>query len=151
MILFVDSENKVRAVNHTEDSTLTPLYVNENDTTYPFDGWSTAKICCYQVSVQDGIVTMMTPYVDSKMLDTIDMMGHQIDSVTPVTRTKTAYIDDTEVVFFDVPNGNYNVTFDKPRLRAVRISFSSSPYATRFHLQEILHTAGSRLSPSSDS
>ena len=114
MILFVDSENKVRAVNHTEDSTLTPLYVNENDTTYPFDGWSTAKICCYQVSVQDGIVTMMTPYVDSKMLDTIDMMGHQIDSVTPVTRTKTAYIDDTEVVFFDVPNGNYNVTFDKP-------------------------------------
>ena len=111
MILFVDSENKVRAVNHTEDDTLTPLYVDENNPLFPFEGWSTSLICCYEVTVQDGIVTMMTPYVDSKMLDTIDMMGHQIDSVTPITRTKTAYIDDTEVVFFDVPEGALVVSF----------------------------------------
>lgn len=79
MILYVDSKSKIRAVNSTNDDTLTPLYVDENNPEYPFTGWSTAKICCYKVTVVDGVVTMMTPYVDSKALDHIDEMGHEFD------------------------------------------------------------------------
>ena len=114
MILYVDSENKIRAVNSTSDTTLTPLYVDETNPEFPFTGWSTAKICCYKVTVVDGVITMMTPYVDSRMLEAVDNMGHMIDDITPYTETKTAYIDDTEIVFEDIPKGSYTVTFDNP-------------------------------------
>lgn len=33
----------------------------------------------------------------------------KIDEITPYTLTKTAYIDDTELVFTDVPDGNMSV------------------------------------------
>ena len=113
MILYVDNENKVRAVNSTTDTSLTPLYVDENADSFPFKGWSVAKICCYKVSVSDGIVTMMTPYVDSRLLESIDAMGHRVEGAMPYNVTKKAYIDDTEIVFDNVPNGAYNVSFNK--------------------------------------
>ena len=37
-----------------------------------------------------------------------------VADVTPTTFTKTAYIDDTEVVFTNVPSGNMTIFFDKP-------------------------------------
>ena len=82
MILYVDSENKVRAVNSTTDTSLTEL--NINDEYNPFNGWSKAKICCYKVSVSDGIVTMMTPYIDSRNLEMIDNLGKQVDTIQSV-------------------------------------------------------------------
>ena len=93
MILYVDSESKVRAVNSTTDNTLTPLYVDENNDSFPFKGWSTAKICCYKVNVADGVVTMMTPYVDSRNLEMIDTMGHQIDTTSDNTKITTETVD----------------------------------------------------------
>ena len=93
MILYVDSESKVRAVNSTADASLTPLYVDENNDSFPFKGWSTAKICCYKVNVADGVVTMMTPYVDSRSLDMIDNMGHQIDATNDNTKITTETVD----------------------------------------------------------
>ena len=56
---------------------------------------------------------MMTPYVDSRMLESIDAMGHSIESAMPYKVTKKAYIDDTEISFKDVPSGTYDVKFDK--------------------------------------
>lgn len=93
MILYVDSENKVRAVNSTTDYTLTPLYVDETNGEFPFKGWSTAKICCYMVNVSDGVVTMMTPYIDSRNLEMIDTMGHQIDTTSDNTKITTETVD----------------------------------------------------------
>lgn len=37
-----------------------------------------------------------------------------VKAITPTILTKTAYIDDTEVVFTDVPSGNMTIFFDKP-------------------------------------
>ena len=37
-----------------------------------------------------------------------------VADITPTILTKTAYLDDTEVVFTDVPAGNMTVYFDKP-------------------------------------
>lgn len=93
MILYVDSESKVRAVNSTTDTSLTPLYVDENNDSFPFKGWSTAKICCYKVNVADGVVTMMTPYIDSRNLEMIDAMGHQIDTTSDNTKITTETVD----------------------------------------------------------
>lgn len=105
MILYVDSENKIKAVDKTTDESLTSLYVDENNESFPFKGWSTARICCYRVTVENGVITMKTPYVDSKMLDSIDAVGHQVDSISPWTKTLTASKRDTEVQFDEVPDG----------------------------------------------
>jgi len=112
MILYVDSENKIRAVNTTTDASLKALYVDETNLMFPFKGWSTAKICCYMVEVSDGVVTMMTPYVDSRCLEFVDQMGHSIDNVTPYKETKKGYYGEKEKTFYNVPSGNITVFLD---------------------------------------
>ena len=77
MILYVNNKNEIKDVNTTSDPSLIALEVN--DETNPFEGWSIAKICCYQVNVEDGIVTMMTPYIDSRIIEHIDQLGKESD------------------------------------------------------------------------
>jgi hypothetical protein len=105
MILFVNENNEIKDVNITSNKSLIPLYVNENNDMFPFKGWSIAKICCYKVNVQDGIITMMTPYVDSRMLEHIDQLGKEIEVVTPYEAKTTASVKETEVTFIGVPEG----------------------------------------------
>lgn len=93
MILYVDNESKVRAVNNTDNAKLTPLYVDETAEMFPFKGWSTARICCYKVTVVNAEITMWTPYIDSQNLEMIDTMGHQIDA-----KASTSAISDTETI-----------------------------------------------------
>ena len=64
--------------------------------------------------MQDGKVIMMTPYVDSRLIEHIDQLGKQTEAITPWTASKTAYIDDTSVSFENVPNGNMSVYMDTP-------------------------------------
>lgn len=80
MILFVNQNNEIKDVNVTADPTLIPLEVNDDEMN-PFANWSVAKICCYKVSVSEGVVTMMTPYVDSRLIEHIDQLGKQGDSL----------------------------------------------------------------------
>lgn len=122
MIVFVDSEFKIRAVEKTNDESLTPLYIKDEDN--PFNGWSKAKICCYKVSVQNGIVTMMTPYVDSRLIDQIDMMGHQVEDQAPFEAIEKASMGDSEIVFTGVPEGV--VTIDARDLEGNNIAFHAS-------------------------
>ena len=79
MIVYVNENYEIKDVGTTEDETLTPLEILHNN---PFEGWSVAKICCYKVNVKDGFVIMMTPYVDSKLLDHIDQLGKQGETNT---------------------------------------------------------------------
>lgn len=80
MIVFVDNENRIKAVNTTSDSSLTALEIN--DDANPFNGWSTAKICCYKVAVLNGFVIMMTPYIDSRSIEAFNTTGKQVDANT---------------------------------------------------------------------
>ena len=77
MILYVNNRNEVKDVNITSDPSLIALEID--DETSPFQGWSVAKICCYQVSVSNGMVTMFTPYVDSRLIEHIDQLGKEND------------------------------------------------------------------------
>lgn len=43
--------------------------------------------------------------------ETLNVLSHQVSEITPYTDTKTAYIDDTEVVFNGVPDGALLVSF----------------------------------------
>lgn len=79
MYISVNSKNEIKEVGVTADPNLTALYVDENSEAYPFNGWSKAKICCYKVNVSDGIVTMLVPYVDSRLIDHIDQLGKETE------------------------------------------------------------------------
>ena len=105
MKIYVNERNEIHEVNTCSDPSLIELEVTDGK----FDGWSEAKICCYKVTVNEGKVTMATPYVDSRLIEHIDQLGKQTEAITPWTASKTAYIDDTEVTFTDVPLGNVSV------------------------------------------
>lgn len=75
MIVFTDQEGCIKDVNTTSDTSLIEVRINDEEN--PFKNWSIAKICCYRVTVQDGIVTMMTPYVDSRLIEHIDELGKE--------------------------------------------------------------------------
>lgn len=105
MLIFVNDRGEIHDVNTTKDPKLTPIEVTDGS----LDDMSEALICCYRVKVEDGVVTMRTPYVPSIVLESIDRLGKQTEAITPWTASKTAYVDDTEVTFTDVPWGNTSV------------------------------------------
>lgn len=61
----------------------------------------------------DSLVTTIN---NTKFYTDADIAGvrQSVSDVTPYTNTKTAYIDDTEVVFTNVPEGNLTIYFNKP-------------------------------------
>ena len=73
MVVYVNDRNEICAVESTDNVNLTPLTINDEGN--PFANWSAAKICCYKVNVSDGMVTMMTPYVDSRLIPHYDGLG----------------------------------------------------------------------------
>lgn len=80
MIIFCNSKNEIKAVGSTTDSALTRHEID--DECNPFNGMSEAKICCYKATVIGGRVNMMTPYVDSKLLEHIDQLGSDSEENT---------------------------------------------------------------------
>ena len=77
MYLSVNEYNEVKKVGIDEN--LTVLFVDETREDFPFRGMSEARICCYRINVKDGIIMMMTPYMDSISLDVIDQLGQSTD------------------------------------------------------------------------
>ena len=121
MIVFVDSEGRIKAVGKTTDNTLTPLEILDNEEANPFLTWSKAKICCYKVTVTDGRVTMYTPYVDNRIIDQIDFIGHEAEDNAPYEDIQSASFGDTQVIFEDVPQGV--ITVDARDLEGNNLSF----------------------------
>lgn len=105
MILFVNDKQEIHDVGSTTDKTLSPLYVDEERVNFPFKGWSVAKICCYKVTVSEGVVTMITPYVDSNSISQFDQLGRQVEAVAPYEAHESVSAGETEVVFLNVPEG----------------------------------------------
>ena len=87
MYISVNEYNEIKEVGISTNPLLTSLYINDDES--PFKGWSEAKICCYKVNVNDkGLITMMTPYIDSRLIDHFDQVGQS-------TETNASDISDT--------------------------------------------------------
>lgn len=97
MILYVNQNGEIKDVNVTSDESLIPLTID--DETSPFKDWSVAKICCYKVTVTGGQVTMMTPYVDSRLIEHIDKLGngHELNE-SDITDTRGAIMELYEMI-----------------------------------------------------
>lgn len=92
MILYVNNKNEIKDVNVTTDNTLIPLEIT--DEWNPFLNWPVAKICCYRVTVSNGIVTMMTPYVDTRLMEHIAKLGSKDEMIeADVTDTQLALVE----------------------------------------------------------
>ena len=112
MIIFVNERNEIKDVNITKDTSLRPYEIADSDLN-PFANWSAAKICCYKVALTpekvDGaetgkyIITMMTPYIDSRIIEHIEQLGNQNETNTAaVLETQDALCEvsaDTEEKF----------------------------------------------------
>ena len=107
MILYCDSNGNKYDVdkNTTGDETLIPIEVNDEDN--PFDGWSKAKICCYRCQVVDGRICMMTPRVDSRLIDYMDTLGKQNEALQNIVSENDAAIIELAdmVAGMEVQNG----------------------------------------------
>lgn len=105
MTIYCNSEGVIYDVgeNTTGDNTLIRYEVDDKDN--PFATWKKGKILCYKVRVQDNHIVMMTPAVDSRLI-------RNFENTQAYKFTKTAYINDTEITFYDVPQGNVTVFID---------------------------------------
>ena len=84
MILYVNSKGEVKAVNDTDNSTLTALPISDNSDN-PFINWPVAKICCYRVGV---IPEMVTEVVGTEDRTYTDLEGNEITETVDITETK---------------------------------------------------------------
>lgn len=98
MKVYVDNDNCIRAVGFNTNASLKELTIK--DAFNPFKTWSKARICCYKVNVEDGMVTMMTPYIDSQTLDMIDTLGKQVEQTDKATSLTGITVDEvmTEII-----------------------------------------------------
>lgn len=79
MYIAINKRGEIKGVGVTTNPELTSVYIKDDEN--PFDGWSKAKICCYKVVVKDGVVMMMCPYIDSRLLDNFDYVGKETEFV----------------------------------------------------------------------
>lgn len=97
MKVYTDSEGRILAVGTTDDVSLIEQTIADDEQN-PFIGWSDAKIMCYRVTVDDGHVTMMTPYVPSNLIDKISQMqtliGYAVTSVDDLILTQADMLFD---------------------------------------------------------
>lgn len=94
MVVFINSRGEIKDVGSTKQVDLVGVVIHDEEN--PFKDWPVAKICCYRVEVRDGIVTMMTPYVDTRIIEHIDQLGKQIDNNTSGIQTNSEDIVTTQ-------------------------------------------------------
>lgn len=87
MILYVNERNEIKDVNTTSDPSLIALEVNDDEFN-PFKDWTKAKICCYKVTVQDGMVTSMSPYIDSRIIEYMSRLDSEIEELKQIIKDK---------------------------------------------------------------
>lgn len=67
-------------------------------------------------NLENMLASIVNTLSNNKFYTDADIEGvrQSVSEVTPYTETKTAYIDDTEVVFTNVPEGNLTIYLGKP-------------------------------------
>ena len=65
-------------------------------------------------NLEDMLASIVDTLSNNKMYTDADIDGvrKSVRDVTPYTETKTAYYDESEKTFYDVPDGNVTVFFD---------------------------------------
>jgi hypothetical protein len=92
MIIYVNKNNEIKDVGTSNNEKLTPIELDDN-VYNPFSGWSTAKICCYAIQLEDSKMKGFYPYVDNKIIEHIDRLGRENDALKQANMSTQAQVD----------------------------------------------------------
>lgn len=91
MKIYVNHKNEIKDVGTTKDESLIEYVIN--DEMNPFANWSVAKICCFKAEVENGYVTMLTPYVSTIIIDQLDRLGKENEALKKENASTQAQLD----------------------------------------------------------
>ena len=75
MNVFLDDKNRIMDVGTSTNDKLTKVFIDETLESYPFKGFSEAKLKCYQVIVDEkGEVLKYEPFVSDEFIDVIERL-----------------------------------------------------------------------------
>ena len=73
--IYTNINGEIKALHFSDDRGLTCHTFDEESDAYPFNGWSDARILCYRIEVdEEERITMMTPYVDTNIIEQIERL-----------------------------------------------------------------------------
>lgn len=73
--IYTNINSEIKALHFSDDKGLTCHTFDEESDSYPFRGWSDARILCYRIEVdEEGRIKMMTPYVDTNIIEQIERL-----------------------------------------------------------------------------
>ena len=118
MVVFVNSKGEIKDVGSTNQVDLIGVVLRDEEN--PFKDWSIAKICCYRIETFDGYVTMMTPYVDTRIIEHIDQLGKQVDN-----NTSGIQINSNDIIMFSLFASVSEIVFFSVFIFAICFGFSN--------------------------
>ena len=90
MKVFINEKGEIKDVGFSKNESLTEVTIDDEHN--PFKDWCAEKICCYKVIVTNGVVTSMTPYIDTRIIEHLDRLD------TSIANLETALIELTTMV-----------------------------------------------------
>ncbi len=120
--LEYSGETLASIISEVENSTQIDVYDDEDNLTATYRNYTDLVAVCYG-GAENPVVSVEFNNVDvqaqidqiaqeqTTQATAIDDLTTQVSEITPYSDKKTAYIDDTEVVFTSVPSGALLVSF----------------------------------------
>ena len=93
MKVFVNEEGKIKAVHTSDDASLQMYDLDETVDTFPFEGWSDARIMCYRINVEpimkNAEVALTEEEIAEKQveIDATGLFDGEEKPVVPTTKT----------------------------------------------------------------
>ena len=91
MIVYVNERNEIKDVNHTEDTTLSPIDLN--GISHPFEDMSVDEICCYKVRINERGNAVVQPYVVKDLRDRFARLGKENEELKKANMSTQAQVD----------------------------------------------------------
>lgn len=92
-------------MHFSDDKGLTCHTFDEESDSYPFKGWSDARILCYRIEVdEEERITMMTPYVDTNIIEQIERLEltKASSEVVDELENQLSVSDETSIELFEL-------------------------------------------------
>lgn len=92
MILYINKNNEIKAVDSTTDTSLIPFEISE-DAHNPFENWNVTKICCYAIQIEEGKLKGFYPYIDISLVERMVELAEENEVLKQCNASTQAQLD----------------------------------------------------------